>query len=59
MTFQKGVLVVIEKIVILDWNIGFINAIISREFQTKYFKDNEVLYKKNSFLISKYCPISK
>jgi len=29
MTVQKGVLIVIENIVILDWNIGFLIAIFS------------------------------
>jgi len=32
-TVQNDVLVVIEKIVILDWNNGFLNAIFSMNFK--------------------------
>jgi len=32
-TVLKGILVVIEKVVILDWNIGFLNAIFSMNFE--------------------------
>ena len=39
-----------KKIVILDWNIGFLNVIFSVEFRMKYFKDIEVLYEKIFFL---------
>jgi len=30
---QKGVLVIIEKIVILDWNIDFLNTTFSMNFE--------------------------
>jgi len=53
-TVQKGVLVVIEKIIIFDWNIGFLNVIFSVffcEFRMKYFKDIEILY-EGLFIIS-------
>ena len=49
----KDVLVDIEEIVILDWNITFLNAIFSVNFEWKYFKNIE-----KYFIISKYCPIS-
>ena len=32
-TVQKDVLVVIEKIVILSWNIDFLNAVFSVNFE--------------------------
>ena len=51
------VLVVIEKIVILCWNIGFLRAILFWEFLIKYFKYIEILYEK-LFAITKYYPIS-
>jgi len=54
---QNNILVAIEKIVILNWNINFLNAIFSVNFEMKYFKDNEIIY-EGLFIISKYCPIS-
>ncbi|KAG4087833.1 hypothetical protein H8356DRAFT_1325011 [Neocallimastix lanati (nom. inval.)] len=44
-TVQNNVLVVIEKIVIFDWNIGFLNDIFLILFE-------------NFYIITKYCPIS-
>jgi len=32
-TVQIGVLVILEKIVILDWNIGFLNVTFSMNFE--------------------------
>jgi len=39
-----------KKIVILDWNIGFLNTIFfSHEFRMNYFMDIEILYEKFFF----------
>jgi len=55
--YPERYLVIIEKIVILDWNIGFFKCYLFCEFRMKYFKDIEILYQK-FYIISKYCPIS-